>query len=187
MRNAAVLALAAFAAGIWTAPGEAQEFPSHGVRIVVPAAGGSTTDAVARLLADELSRKWGKSVIVENIAGGAMNIGATSVARSAPDGHTLMVAPPAPLSFNDLLYKDLNYVPTAFVPITLLATVPNVLDLNKDLPINSIKELIAYGKANRGKLSYGSQGAGSTAHLTASQIEVLGGIKMVHVPYRGAQ
>ena len=124
------------------------------VKLVVPAAGGSTTDTLARVVADKLSQKWGKSVIVENIAGGAMNIGATAVARAAPDGHTLLVAPPSPLSFNDLLYKDLNYVPTAFVPITLLATIPNVLVVRKDLPVTSLKELIAYGKANPGKLSY---------------------------------
>jgi tripartite-type tricarboxylate transporter receptor subunit TctC len=157
------------------------------VKIVVPAAGGSTTDALARIVADQLAQKWGKPVIVENIAGGAMNIGASAVARAAPDGYTLMVAPPAPLSFNDLLYKDLGYAPTQFTPITLLATIPNILVVKKDLPATTLKELIAYGKANPDKLSYASQGAGSTAHLSASQLEVLAGIKMVHVPYRGAQ
>jgi tripartite-type tricarboxylate transporter receptor subunit TctC len=123
---------------------------------------------------------------VENIAGGAMNIGAERVARSLPDGHTLMVAPPAPLSFNHLLYRDLNYDPKSFVPITLLAKVPNALVVKKDLPAKSLQELTAYGKANPGKLLYASQGVGSTAHLSASQMEMLAGIKMVHVPYRGA-
>jgi tripartite-type tricarboxylate transporter receptor subunit TctC len=166
----------------------AQEaFPARVVKLVVPAAGGSTTDTLARVVADQLTHTWGKSVIVENIAGGAMNIGATAVARAAPDGYTMLVAPPAPLSFNDLLYKGLNYVPTQFVPITLLATIPNVLDVRRDLPVASLKELIAYGKANPGKLTFASQGAGSTAHLSASQLEVRAGIKMVHVPYRGAQ
>ena len=169
-------------------PSLAQDaYPSRVVKIVVPAAGGSTTDTLARIVADKLSQKWGKSAIVENIAGGAMNIGASSVARAAPDGHTLLIAPPAPLSFNDLLFKDLGYAPTQFVPITLLATIPNVLVVRKELPVTSIKELIAYGKANPDKLSYATQGAGSTAHLSASQLEVLAGIKMVHVPYRGAQ
>jgi tripartite-type tricarboxylate transporter receptor subunit TctC len=175
---AAVSAHAAFAQ---------EPFPSRVVKIVVPAAGGSTTDALARIVADQLGQTWGKSVIVENVAGGAMNIGATAVARAAPDGHTLMVAPPAPLSFNDLLYKDINYVPTQFVPITLLATIPNVLVARKDLPAETLKDFIALAKATPGKLSYASQGAGSTAHLSASQLEVLAGIKMVHVPYRGAQ
>jgi tripartite-type tricarboxylate transporter receptor subunit TctC len=192
MRNVAISGLGGLlAAGmlaVCTAPSLAQDaYPSRVVKIVVPAAGGSTTDTLARLVADKLSQKWGKSVIVENIAGGAMNIGAASVARAAPDGHTLLVAPPAPLSFNDLLFKDLGYLPTQFVPITLLATIPNILVVRKELPAASLKELIAYAKANPGKLTYASQGAGSTAHLSASQLEVLGGIKMVHVPYRGAQ
>jgi tripartite-type tricarboxylate transporter receptor subunit TctC len=180
--------MAVGALAICVPPSLAQDaYPSRVVKIVVPAAGGSTTDTLARVVAEKLSQKWGKSAIVENIAGGSMNIGATSVARAAPDGHTLMVAPPAPLSFNDLLFKDLSYAPTQFTPITLLATAPNVLVVRKELPVTSIKELIAYGKANPDKLSYATQGAGSTAHLSASQLEVLAGIKMVHVPYRGAQ
>src|SRR5690242_14665426 len=124
MRNNAITAVAGLvAAGIlvsWAPAGLAQEtYPSRVVKIVVPAAGGSTTDTLARVVAEKLSQKWGKSAIVENIAGGAMNIGASNVARAAPDGHTLLVAPPAPLSFNDLLFKDLGYAPTQFTPITL--------------------------------------------------------------------
>jgi tripartite-type tricarboxylate transporter receptor subunit TctC len=192
MQNIGIVGFAGLmAVGVWTVSTPASwaqdAYPSRVVKIVVPAAGGSTTDTLARLVADKLSQKWGKSVIVENIAGGAMNIGAANVARAAPDGHTLLVAPPAPLSFNDLLFKDLGYVPTQFAPITLLATIPNVLVVRKELPASSLQELIDFGKANPGKLTYASQGAGSTAHLSASQIEVLGGIKMVHVPYRGAQ
>jgi tripartite-type tricarboxylate transporter receptor subunit TctC len=157
------------------------------VRIVVPSAPGSTTDTLARIVADQLARKWGKPVIVENVAGGAMNAGAANAARAAPDGLTLMVAPPAPLTFNDLLYRDLGYRPNLFVPITLLAKIPNILVVRNDLPATSLTELIAYAKANPGRLSYASQGVGSTAHLSASQLEALAGIKMVHVPYRGAQ
>ena len=177
----ALVAAVGFAFG---GPARAQDaYPSRLVKIVVPAAPGSTTDALARIVAEGLGQTWGKSVIVENIAGGAMNIGAAIVARAAPDGYTLMVAPPAPLSFNDLLFRDFGYVPTQFVPITLLAKIPNILVVRKDLPAATLADLIAYGKANPGKLSYASQGAGSTAH----QLEVLAGIKMVHVPYRGAQ
>src|SRR5262245_47274880 len=138
------LSLIGIAAGFFAlsaSAAPAQEFPSRVVKIVVPAAGGSTTDTLARIVADQLSQKWGKSAIVENIAGGAMNIGATSVARAAPDGHTLMVAPPAPLSFNHLLYKDLVYSPTQFVPITLLATSPNVMVVRKELPAANVSEL----------------------------------------------
>jgi tripartite-type tricarboxylate transporter receptor subunit TctC len=183
------LALAAATACALVAhPAAAQEpYPSRTVKIVVPAAPGSTTDTLARLIADQLAQKWGKPTIVENIPGGAMNIGATAVARAAPDGYTMMVAPPAPLSFSHLLYKDLGFEPAKFVPVTMLAKIPNVLVVRKELPAATLKELIAHAKANPGKLSYASQGVGSTAHLSASQLEVLAGIKMVHVPYRGAQ
>jgi len=162
-------------------------YPARTVRIVVPSAPGSTTDTLARIVADRLARLWARSVIVENVAGGAMNAGAAAVARAAPDGATLMVAPPAPLTFNDLLYRDLGYRPSDFVPITLLARIPNVLVVRSAFPAGSLGELIAHAKANPGKLSYASQGVGSTAHLSASQLEVMAGIRMVHVPYRGAQ
>ena len=173
---------------LWWGQSLGQEpYPSRTVKIVVPAAPGSTTDTLARLIADQLAQKWGKPTIVENIPGGAMNIGATAVARAAPDGYTMMVAPPAPLSFSHLLYKDLGFEPAKFVPVTMLAKIPNVLVVRKELPAATLQELIAHAKANPGKLSYASQGVGSTAHLSAAQLEALAGIKMVHVPYRGAQ
>jgi tripartite-type tricarboxylate transporter receptor subunit TctC len=175
-------------AALWSNQGRAQDpYPPRTVRIVVPSAPGSTTDTLARIVADQLARKWGKSVIVENVAGGAMNAGAANVARAAPDGTTLMVAPPAPLTFNHLLFRDLGYRPSQFVPITVLAKIPNILVVRNDFPAVSLMELIAYAKANPDRLSYASQGVGSTAHLSASQFEALAGIKMVHVPYRGAQ
>ena len=161
-------------------------YPSRVVKLIVPAAGGSTTDTIARLLADKLARSWSQSVIVENVAGGAMNIGAERVAKAAPDGYTMMVSPPSPISINQLLYHDIDYDPRKFVAVALLAKIPNALVVRNDLPAKSVEELIAYAKANPGKLTYASQGAGSTAHLSASQLEVLAGIKMVHVPYRGA-
>jgi tripartite-type tricarboxylate transporter receptor subunit TctC len=163
----------------------ASSFPARTVKLVVPAAGGSTTDTLARIMADELARTWGKPVIVENISGG-MVLGAAQVFRAAPDGYTLMVSPPAQVTFIHLLYRDLVFDPLRFVPVALLAKVANALVVRSDLPANTVGELIAYAKANPGQLTYGSQGAGSTAHLSASQLEVLGNIKMVHVPYRGA-
>jgi len=179
---------AAASAALCAPPSPAQEsYPSRTVKIVVPAVAGSTTDTLARIVADQLSQKWGKPAIVENIPGGAMNIGALSVARATPDGYTLLIAPPSPLSFNHLLYRDPGYEPTKFVPITMLATIPNVLVVRNELAATNLKELIDYGKANPAKISYASQGVGSTAHLSAAQLEVRAGIKMVHVPYRGAQ
>jgi tripartite-type tricarboxylate transporter receptor subunit TctC len=164
-----------------------QAYPTHVVKIVVPSLPGSTTDIVARLVANELSEMWGKPVIVENMAGAAMAIGAEYVARAAPDGYTLLICPPSPVSIQQLLYHDLKYDPLKFTPIAMLAKIPNVLSVRPDFPANTIQELLAYGKANPGKLTYASQGAGSTAHLSGSELEVLGGIKMVHVPYNGAQ
>lgn len=162
-------------------------YPSRVVRIVLPAVPGSTTDILARLIADQLNQAWGKPVVVENIPGGAMNIGAEHVARAAPDGYTLLLAPPSPLAFSHLLYRNLNYDPAKWVTISALVKVPNVLVVRKEHPASSIRELIAYAKANPGKVNYASQGVGSTAHLSASQLELAAGIKMVHVPYRGAQ
>jgi tripartite-type tricarboxylate transporter receptor subunit TctC len=186
LRCVATIALA-IAMGLGSTPGRAQEvFPSRTVKLIVPAAGGSTTDTLARIMADQLSRTWGKPVVVENISGGGMVVGATQVYRAAPDGYTLMVSPPSPITLNHLLYRDLAYDPSQFVPVALLARVANALVIRNDLAAANVGELIAYAAANPGKLTYGSQGAGSTAHLSASQLEVLGNIKMVHVPYRGA-
>src|SRR5256884_2755880 len=180
--------MAVASVALWPPSSPAQEpYPSRTVKIVVPAVAGSTTDTLARIVADQLSQKWGKATIVENIPGGAMNIGALSVARAAPDGYTLLVAPPSPLSFNHLLYRDTGYEPSKFVPITMLAKIPNVLVVRKDIAAATLQELIDYGKANPGKLTYASQGVGSTAYLSAAQLEVQTGIRMVHVPYRGAQ
>ncbi len=159
-------------------------YPAQTVRIVLPFPAGSTTDTLTRIVADQLGRKWGRAVIVENIPG--MNIGAERVARAEPDGYTLLSSPPSPLTINKLLYHDLPYDPDKLMPITLLATGPNVLDVRKDLPVNSVQELIAYAKANPGKLTYASQGAGSTAQLSTALFEQMAGIKMLHVPYRGA-
>ena len=164
---------------------QSANWPNQTVKLVVPAPAGSTTDALARMLAEQLGKKWKNTTVVENIAGAGMNIGARTVARATPDGHTLFVSPPSPLSFNHLLYKDLGYDPAQFTPITLLATIPNALIVRKTLPVNNLKELIAYAKANPGKLSYGSGGVGTTPHLSAVQLETRAGVQLVHVPYRG--
>jgi tripartite-type tricarboxylate transporter receptor subunit TctC len=170
------------------ASARAQEpYPTHVVKIVLPVAPGSTTDILARLVAKELQDKWGKPVIVENMPGAATNLGSEYVARAAPDGYTLLLCPPSPLAVNQLLYHNLKYDPTNFVPLVLLAKIANVLDVRPKFPANDVKGLIAYGKANPGKLTFASQGVGTTAHLSGSELEVLGGIKMVHVPYHGAQ
>lgn len=188
MTRAVCWLLALFIAVLAADPSWAQQpYPFRVVKVVLPVLPGSTTDILARLVAEQLSQKWGKPVIVENMPGAAMNIGSEYVAHAEPDGYTLLICPPSPLSIQQLLYHDLKYDPTKFVPIALLGKIANVLAVRPDFPAGSVQELIAYGKANPGKLTFASQGVGSTAHLSGSELEVLGGIKMVHVPYHGAQ
>jgi len=180
--------LALVIAMLAAAGGRAQEaYPSKVVKVVVPSLPGSTTDILARLVAKELQDKWGKPVIVENMPGAATNLGSEYVARAVPDGYTLLLCPPSPLTVNQLLYHNLKYDPTKFVPLVMLAKIANILDVRPNFPATDLKGLIAYGKANPGKLTFASQGVGTTAHLSGSELEVLAGIKMVHVPYHGAQ
>jgi tripartite-type tricarboxylate transporter receptor subunit TctC len=186
-RHLAVIALLMAIAALAAPKASAQDiFPTHTVRLIVPAAGGSTTDTLARIVADQLAHRWGKPVVVENISGGGMVVGATQAFRSPPDGYTLLVSPPAPIAFNHLLYRELAYDPRQFVPVALLAKIANALAVREDFPAATVQELIAFARANPGNLTYGSQGPGSTAHLSAAELEVMAGIKMLHVPYRGA-
>ncbi len=164
----------------------AQEaYPSRVVRIVVPYPAGGGTDTLARLLADQLGRKWGQSAIVENVGGAAGNIGAAEVARAAPDGYTLLLASPGPIATNSFLYKDMGYDPARWVPIALLATGPYVLVLRTSFEGSTVKELVARAKANPGKITSATPGIGSVGHLSTVQLEMLAGIKTVQVPYRG--
>ena len=160
--------LAALGAG----PSAAEEgYPSRLVRVIVPFPPGSTLDALARIVTDQLAHKWAQPVIIENISGGGGNIGTDRFARSPPDGYTLMFSPPGPLTINQLLYGDVAYDPAKFVPITLLARVPNVLITRNNLGAASVADLIALARADPGKLTYASQGVGSTAFLTAKLFE----------------
>jgi len=188
MRHAVLWLLGTFIALAAPCVARAQSaYPTHVVKIVLPVLPGSTTDILARLVAKELSEKWGKPVIVENMAGAAMNIGSEYVAHAPPDGYTLLLCPPSPLAIQQLLYHNLRYDPTKFVPIALLTKIANVLDVRPKFPAKNVQGLIAYAKANPGKLTYASQGIGSTAQLSGAELEVLAGVKMVHVPYHGAQ
>ena len=166
-------------------PAQAQTWPERGVRIVVPFPPGGSNDALCRIVADKLSTEWKQSVIVDNKPGAGGNIGAEIAFNAAGDGYTLLCAPPPPLAINHNLYKSLPFDWTKFVPITVLALVPNVITARKDFPAESAKELVAYAKANPGKVTYASQGNGSTSHLTAELFSTMTGIKLVHVPYKG--
>ena len=177
-------------AGVVALPGfdelaRAQAYPSRPVRMIVPFPPGGVNDILARIVADKLQAKWGQPVVIENKTGAGGNIGAEFVYQAAPDGYTLMVSPPGPLAANQNLYKHLSYKPEEFVPITVVGSVPNVVILRKDLPPNSLSELIAYIKERPGKVNFGSQGNGATPHLTAMMFSAMTGTRMIHVPYRG--
>jgi tripartite-type tricarboxylate transporter receptor subunit TctC len=181
-----LIAVAAVATVFSIEGSRAQEtYPSRPVRIVVPYPAGGGTDTLARLVADQLGRKWGQSAIVENIGGAAGNIGAAEVARAAPDGYTLLLASPGPIATNSFLYKDMPYDPARWTPIALLATGPYVLVLRKSFEGATVQDLIARAKANPGKITAATPGIGSVGHLSTVQLEMLADIKTVHVPYRG--
>jgi tripartite-type tricarboxylate transporter receptor subunit TctC len=176
-----VLALAAAsAAGL---PALAQ--PARTLKLIVPFPAGGTADILPRLLAEKVRGAYPAGVIVENRAGAGGNIGAEFVSRADPDGTTFLVSPPGPIAINHHLYKSLNFDPVKWVPITVVATVPNVMNVRKNFPATTVAEFIAYLKANPGKVTYASQGNGSTSHLTASMFMQLTGTDMVHVPYKG--
>ncbi len=163
----------------------AADFPSRPIRMIVPFPAGGTADVLPRIVAERLRASFPNGVIVENRPGAGGNIGAEVVANAERDGHTILVSPPGPIAINQNLYPKLSYDPKKWVPVTILATVPNVLAVSQKLPVKNVKEFIAYVKANPGKVSYASQGNGSTSHLTASLFQSITGAQMVHVPYKG--
>ena len=168
------------------APAFAQgAYPNKQVRIVVPFPAGGSADLLCRIVGEKLSAAWGQPVIVDNRAGAGGNVGAEIAYRAEPDGYTVLCSPPGPLSINHNLYKTLPYDWTKFVPIAVLAVVPNIIAARIDLPADSAQELIAYAKANPGKVTYASQGNGSTSHLSAQMLATMAGIEMIHVPYKG--
>jgi tripartite-type tricarboxylate transporter receptor subunit TctC len=178
----AVLALTAASA----APGlPAFAQPARTLKLIVPFPAGGTADILPRLLAEKVRAAYPAGVIVDNRPGAGGNIGADFVARADADGTTFLVSPPGPIAINHHLYKSMSFDPTKFVPITIVATVPNVLNVRKGFPANTLQEFIAYLKANPGKVTYASQGNGSTSHLTAAMFMQLTGTDMVHVPYKG--
>ena len=164
-----------------------QGYPSRAVRIIVPYAPGGTTDVVGRQMGQRMSEVLGQPVVVENRAGGNTAIGADAVAKSAPDGYTLMFTNDATFVLNPLLFPKLPYnVQRDFVPVATVTYVALALTVNANLPANSMSELVAHVKARKGQLSYGSFGAGSQPHIMGEMFRQLTGTDLVHVPYKGA-
>ncbi len=179
-RSVALLGLAFFALSA-----QAQDFPSRAVKILVPQTPGGASDALARIVAQKLSEKWGQPVVVENRAGAGGNVGMEVVANSPPDGYTLLMSYVGTHAINGALYKKLPFDPEQdFAPVATLATLPFVVVTKADSPIKTMAELVAAAK--KGQLTYGSAGNGSVNHLLGEMFNSAAGVKLVHVPYRGA-
>ena len=178
-------ALAALACAV-AQPASAQGgWPSGTVRIVVPFPPGGAADGLPRVLSEPLAKMWGQPVIIENKPGAGGNVGAEAVSRAAPDGYTLLSAPTPVFAINQALYKKLSFDPAAFRPIVLLGQTPSAISVHPKLGVKSVKELIETAKSTPG-ITYGSQGMGTTSHLTTAMFEWKAGIKLNHVPYRGS-
>src|SRR3989440_6923002 len=164
----------------------AQGFPERPIRIIVPLTPGGSPDTIARSIAAGLQNVWPQPVVVENRPGGSQNIGAELVAKSPPDGYTWLLAPDNVFSVNPYLGKPPFDPLTDFAPVTQVARIQFLLVVPASLPVNSVQELITYGKARPGELNFGSSGNGSPQHLSATLLQLMGGIRMNHVPYKGA-
>lgn len=163
------------------------QYPGQPITLVVPFPAGGTTDVIARTLAERMSRELKQSVIVDNRGGAGGNVGAQYVARAKPDGYTLLVSTAGPLSINSILYKNVGYDPIkSFVPVAFLAQVPIMLVANPKAPFKTVPEMLAYAKSHPGEVFYGSQGNGTTSHLTMEMLKRRENLNMVHVPYRGS-
>ena len=189
MKRLALLVLAGLAIGVPTATSAwAQEFPTRQITLIAPWPAGGAVDAICRALAQPLSERLGKSVVVENRPGAGSVIGTAAGAKAAPDGYTMVMAGSGSLAISATMYKKLPYDPVKdLIPLTMGAKIPFVLVVNPSLPVHSPAELVAYAKANPGKLSFASGGPGSPHHLYGELLKSMTGIEMTHVPYKGSE
>ena len=172
---------------VFTLVSHAQGYPSKPLRIVVPFAPGGSTDIVARILAEKLAAPLGQSVVVDNRAGAAGNIGAEAVAKAAPDGYTLLMATTGVMAINNALYKNMTYdAAKDLEPVSYTTSITNVLTVPLEIPAKNVAELVALAKAQPGKLSFASSGAGSSTHLSGELFKSMAGIDVLHIPYKGS-
>ena len=184
-RSAIVLSFGAALAlgGAGAAP--AAEFPDHPIRVIVSVPAGGGVYTVTRIVTDKMRAALGQPLVVENKPGVSGSLAAETVFKAEPDGYTLLASQPAPITTAPFLYKSLNYDPAKLVAIAIMSHVPNVVLVRKDFPAKTVAEVIAYAKANPGKINYASQGIGTTSHTTAELFQSITGIKLTHVPYKG--
>jgi tripartite-type tricarboxylate transporter receptor subunit TctC len=161
-------------------------YPSATIRIIVPYPAGGTADALPRIIGDRLQARWNQSVIIVNRPGAGGNIGAETVAVAEPNGYTLLASPPGPIVINEALYKELAFRPSEFEPAIVMGSVPNVMDVRPAFPAKSAHDVLNYILANPGKVTFASQGIGTTSHLAGVLFEKLSDSSMVHVPYSGS-
>jgi tripartite-type tricarboxylate transporter receptor subunit TctC len=186
MRKTIIACLLAAMAMPALAAENAQSYPSKPIRLVVPFTPGGSTDILARVIGIKLTEAWGKQVVIDNRPGAGGNIGVDLVAKSPPDGYTLVMGHIGTFGVNPTLYPKLPYDPIKdFQPITLVALVPNMLSVNPALPAKSVKELIALAKAKPGTINFGSGGNGSAAHLAGEYFKLMSKTEITHIPYRG--
>jgi tripartite-type tricarboxylate transporter receptor subunit TctC len=170
-----------------SSPAQAQEWPTRAIRMVAPFPAGGLVDVLARAVGDELSKSLGQTIIVENKPGAGGNLGADIVAKAAPDGYTLLMTSPGIQSINQFLYKTMPFDPaSAFTPISNVADMSMLVVVHPKTKIKTLKELIAFARANPGKLNFGSAGIGTTGHLGQALLTHVGKINLTHIPYRGA-
>jgi tripartite-type tricarboxylate transporter receptor subunit TctC len=163
----------------------AADYPDHPIRVIVSVPAGGGVDTVTRIVTDKMRAELGQPVVVENKPGVSGSLAAETVSKADPDGYTLLASQPAPITTALFLYKSLNYTPADLVPVAIMSHVPNVVLVRKDFPAKTVQELIAYAKANPGKINYASQGVGTTSHTTAELFQSITGTKLTHVPYKG--
>jgi len=163
----------------------AADFPDHPIRVIVSVPAGGGVDTVTRIVTDKMRPALGQPLVVENKPGVSGSLAAETVFKAEPDGYTLLASQPAPITTNAFLYKSLNYDPAQLVGVAIMSHVPNVVLVRKDFPANTVQELIAYAKANPGKINYASQGIGTTSHVTAELFQSITHTQLTHVPYKG--
>ncbi|ANN77971.1 Bug family tripartite tricarboxylate transporter substrate binding protein [Bordetella flabilis] len=186
IRIKAALVLAAMATGL-AFNAAAQDYPSRPIRVIVPFPPGGSTDILARTVFQQLGKEWRQSIIIDNRPGASGMIGTEMAARAAPDGYTLLMGSGGPLTISPSLYDKLAYDPVKdFVPVTVIATVPNIIVANTALPAHSVKELIALAKSEPGKLAFASTGNASPGQLAGEMFKAMTGTDMLHVPYKGS-
>ena len=181
---AAVMAVATMLGSAQAQDGAA-DYPNKAVKVVVTVPAGGGVDTVTRIITEKLQQRWGQPVVIENRGGAGGNIAAEAVFLSEPDGYTLMASQPAPITTNVFLHKKLNFDPAEFEPVVIMSKIPNVLLVRPDFPAKTAQEFMDYARKNPGKLSYASQGVGTTSHLTTELFQSLTNTKLVHVPYKG--